>query len=174
MLLFVENRFGSLSENSHVTISLLQGIVDLPIYKRVVLTILGPRAGFWYPGEFNEAPVDGGLVAYAKIVSDGGRNIDSRALVALVFGALVSKDILPVIGHERPTVFPLGVTNFAGFRAVDLHPTAFTGGFPRFAFDPVPPGNDPGCFPLVHAVVHAVIVRQSDIERILPRGEATG
>jgi hypothetical protein len=125
--LLVENLFGSLSENPHVTISFFQGIVDLPVHKWVVLTILGPRAGFWNPGEFNEAPVDGGLVAYAEIVSNSGRDIDSRALVALVFGALVSKDILPVIGHERPAVLPLSVTNLAGFRAVDLHPTAFAG-----------------------------------------------
>ena len=90
-------------------------------------------------------------------------------MVISVFRAFVTENILPIISHEGATVFPLRVTDSSGFGAINLNPTAFAGGFSRFAIDPIPPRDHTCCFRFVHPMVQAVVVRERDVKRVLPR-----
>jgi hypothetical protein len=153
----------------HVTISFFERVVDGRIDEGIIFSIPRPRADFRDPGILDEAPVNGGLVTYTEVVSNSGGDIDPRTLVVFVLRAFVSEDILPIIGHERSAILPLGVADFAGFRAINLNPTPFAGGFSRFAIDPIPPRDHACCFRFVHVMVQAVVIREGDVKRVLPR-----
>ena len=68
--------------------------------------------------------MDRGFISDAKVVADGGRDIDARALVIGVFRAFLSEDILPIVGDEGAAILPLSITNLAGVRAVNLDPSS--------------------------------------------------
>ena len=88
--------------------------------------------------------MDGGLISDAQEVANGGRDIDPGSLVFFIFRAFVTEDVLPVIGDEGATVFPLSVADFPSVGGVDLDPTAFTDGFSGFRDDALPPRDDAG------------------------------
>ena len=90
-------------------------------------------------------------------------------MVIPIFGAFVTENILPIVSHEGPAIFPLRVTDSSGFGAINLNPTAFAGGFSRFAIDPIPPRDHACSFRFVHAMVQAVVVREGDVKRVLAR-----
>lgn len=68
--------------------------------------------------------MDGGFISDTKVVADGGRDIDARALVIGVFRAFLSEDILPIVGDEGAAILPLAITNLTGVRAVNLDPSS--------------------------------------------------
>ena len=81
---------------------------------------------------------------------------------------LVPEHILPVVGPERPAIFPLGVS-LAG-AAAHHNPAAFADRLARFDKGLTEPGNDPRGFGLGPSLGH-VIVGKGNIERVLPRDE---
>ena len=79
-----------------------------------------------------------------------------------------TKHVLPVIRTEGSAIFPLGVTNFVSM--MDRNPSAFENGLSIANERLLKPGNHLACF--VFAVtVFDIVIRESDVERILARNE---
>ena len=61
--------------------------------------------------EVHESPIGHVGIAEPEKIADCRGDIEPGALVEIWFGAFVAKNVLPVIGAERPGIFPLRVSD---------------------------------------------------------------
>jgi len=116
--------------------------------------------------KFHKPPVSHVGRFQSEIVSYGGRNIESGALIQVRFRSFVAKDILPMVGSERSRIFPLCISDSIAF--ADCNPSIFASGNSRSLVGDLKPRNNTRRFRPV-AGMCLVIVRQRAVKRVLPR-----
>src|SRR5207302_6871896 len=118
--------------------------------------------------EVHETPVGHvGVTELEKIAYRWGY-IEARALVQIRFGPFVAKNVLPMIGAERPGIFPLCVSNSIAF--ANRHPATLTRANGRTLIGVLEPWNNLRRFrPMTGRSL--VVVGQCAVKRILFRSE---
>ena len=142
--------------------------VDLRVDEGVVGSIPRPRPP-GNPTELHEAPVQLLAGLQAEVVADRRGDINAGPVVAR---GLASEDVFPVVGDPGSAVFPLGVADLAA--VVELDPTALADALTRWWIVAREPGDYPGGFGTVSAVVETVVVGEGHVERIETGAEGPG
>jgi hypothetical protein len=116
-------------------------IVTLPAKKdeSIVVAVHRPRTGRNL-AELDKLPVTRILVSEAEVIPNSGRNIETGSLIQIGSWTFVAKHVLPVIGAERSTIFPLGITN--PISVSDCDPSAFKDSLPITYERLLKPGNN--------------------------------
>jgi len=111
----------------------------------------------------------------AEVIPDCGGDIQAGATIKIRFLLFVLKNVLVMIRPERSAVFPLRITNSIAF--MDCDPAVLTNRLPGLTPSPgvflLEPWNNQRRFGFGLAVCD-VVVRQCEIEWILPRHESDG
>ena len=89
-------------------------------------------------------------------------------MVKIRLGTLIAENILKMVCSKRPTILPLRVAETIAF--TDGDPTVAADGLPRPGVGLLKPRDHQWRFWLELAMRH-IIIRQRDVERILPRDE---
>src|SRR5213075_1460450 len=103
-----------------------------------------------------------------EIVTHSGRDIETRASVQIGFRTFVAKDILPIIGAERPGVFPLRISR--SIPLANRDPSILAGGNAGALVRFLEPRNDAGRFRPV-TIDCLVGVWEGAVKRVLSRRE---
>ena len=133
----------------------------------VVVAVHCPWSGRDF-SELGKSPVTGIFVAETEIIPDGWRNVQTGTLIQIGSRAFVAKDILPVIGAERATIFPLSITN--SVPVTNGKPTTFQDGLTIPDIRLLKPRDDLAGFRF-GSTAFDVVVGKRDIKRILPGNE---
>src|SRR5438034_9517746 len=133
----------------------------------VVVAITAPRSGRDI-AHFHKLPV--GYIGWAEpeVIAHCWRDIETGAVIQVRFRSFILKNVLEMVGAERSAIFPLGVANATAF--ADCQPAVCANGAARFRLRSPEPGTHKGRFRLELPVCD-VVVGESAIKRILPRGE---
>ena len=135
----------------------------------IVVTESGPGAG-GDVGKFDEFPIGHVGVVHAKEVTDGGGDIEPRALVEIGLRAFVAENVSGMVGAKGAGVFPLGIADAVS--AADSDPSALADGMVGGAGILMEPGDDPLGLGLAALGGH-IVVGKGDVEGILARDEIT-
>ena len=138
--------------------------------ERVISPVQPPWAD-WHLPFIDKPPVGDIRVSHPKIIAHRGGNIQTRPFVHIRFWPVISEYIFPMIGPKWTAILPLGV-NRAGAMA-DRHPVTMANGFALSCKTRLEPRDDERRFRL-HMAIAYVVVRKSDIERILTRDKPGG
>src|SRR3954452_15044045 len=96
------------------------------------------------------------------------RNIETCAFIEIRLWPFVSENILPVVGSERPGVFPLRIGGSVAL--TDRHPASFAGGYRGPLIGLVEPRNNIWRFGTM-TLLRFVVIGQCTVEGIESRGE---
>src|SRR6516162_1939212 len=135
--------------------------------KCIVIAVHGPRTWGDF-AEFCEFPIARILVTQPQIIANGRRNVQARALVQIWPRALVSEHVLPVIRTEGTTILPLCITNSVSVSNGD--PSTLKNALTIANISISEPWNHLTRLAFGVATFH-VVIRESDIKRILARHE---
>src|SRR5438477_3799292 len=102
------------------------------------------------------------------MVTNNGRDIETRASVQIGFRTFVAKDILPIIGAKRSCVFPLRISRSIPFANRD--PSILAGGNAGALVRFLEPRKDAGRFRPV-TIACLVVVWEGAVKRVLSRRE---
>src|SRR5436190_4337871 len=148
-----------------VDASLLIGsLID---HKRIVIAELRPRPVRDFL-EVHEPPIGHVGVAEPEEIADCRGDIEPGALVEIWFGAFVAKNVLPVIGAERPGIFPLRVNDAITF--ANCNPTILARAYRGPLIGVLEPRNHMRRFRSM-PIRRLVVVGQCTIKWILARPE---
>ena len=134
----------------------------------IVVAVIPPRTGRDI-AHLDKLPVGHIGRLQPKIISDRGRNIETRAAVQIRLRPLVLKNVLKVVGAERPAIFPLRIANTVAFADRDPAILADRLALARYRIL-LEPRNDQRGFRFELAV-RDIVIRQRDVKRILTRDE---
>src|SRR5258707_1641714 len=131
----------------------------------IAVTSPGPRRPI---PNFNKLPVRHISRRQSQIIANCGGNIQSGPMIQIRFRALIAEDVLEMVGAKRAAILPLRIAEAISF--ANGYPTIAADRLPRPGVGLLEPRDYQWCFRLELAM-RDVVVRQRDVEGILPRDE---
>src|SRR5258707_1284351 len=133
----------------------------------IVIAVTSPGTRRHIPN-FNKLPVRHISRRQPQIIAHRGGNIQSGSMIQIRFRALVAEDVLEMIGAKRAAILPLRIAKAIPF--ANGYPTIAADRLPRPSVGLLEPRDYQRRFRLELAV-RDVVIRQRDVEGILPRDE---
>src|SRR5882757_2632609 len=133
----------------------------------IVIAVASPRTRRHIPN-FNKLPVRHISRRQPQIIAHRGGNIQSGPMIQIRFRALIAEDVLEMVGAKRAAILPLRIAEAISF--ANGNPTIAADRLPRPGVGLLEPRDYQWCFRLELAM-RDVVVRQRDVEGILPRDE---
>src|SRR5262245_8546608 len=121
--------------------------------------------GTWrYFAEFNKLPVTDIHVTKTEVIPNCRGDIKPGVLVKICFWTFIAKHILPVICAERPTIFPLRITNSVA--VTDCEPVPLENRLTVMHKSILKPRNQIFSFRFGMSTLD-IVIRENDVEWIL-------